>query len=71
MFKILPIVGKANGGQLGESFGQAFLKACAVEAAKASSPSAEGEKLMSAFLFENFFFAPSVCKEKVAKEFQQ
>jgi len=38
-----------------------------VEAAEASSPFAEGETLFSAFLFDNFFFAPSACKEKVAK----
>ena len=38
-------VDKTNGfRQIDESFGQAFSKACAVEAAQASSPSAEGEK---------------------------
>ena len=39
-----------------------------MEAAEASSPSAEGEILLSAFLFVNFFFAPPISKEKVAKE---
>ena len=47
-----------------ESFGQAFSKACAVEAAEASSRSAEREILFSAFLFANFFFAPQVSKKK-------
>jgi len=46
-----------------------FSKACAVEAAEASSPSAEGETFPSAFLFDSFFFAPPSCKEKAAKEF--
>jgi hypothetical protein len=43
---------------LTKSFGQAFSKACAVEAAEASSPSAEGEISFSAFLLVNFFFSP-------------
>ena len=46
-----------------------FSKACAVEAAEASSRSAERETPLSAFLFANFFFAPSSCKEKVANAF--
>ena len=54
-----------------KSFGQAFLKACAVEGAEPSSPSAEGEISYTAFLFASFFFAPTVAKEKAAKEFQQ
>ena len=49
----------------GEGFDQTFSKVCAVEAAEASSPSAEGEIPSSAFLFVNFFFAPFSCKEKV------
>ena len=55
--------------QIDESFGQAFSKACAVEAAEASSRSAERDTPLSAFLFANFFFAPSSCKEKVANAF--
>jgi hypothetical protein len=43
-----------------------FSKACAVEG---SAPSAEGEISHTAFLFDNFFFAPTSRKEKVAKEF--
>ena len=35
-----------------------------MEAAEASSPSADGETLLSAFLFDNFFFAPVVSKKK-------
>ena len=50
-------------------FDQAFSKACAVEAAEASSPSAEGETTKTAFLFDSFFFAPRVAKEKAAKSF--
>ena len=53
--------------QIDESFGQAFSKACAVEAAEASSRSAEREILFSAFLFTNFFFAPQVSKKKWGK----
>jgi len=38
--------------QLAKGFGQAFSKACAVEAAEASSPAAEGENpRFSAFSF--------------------
>ena len=48
-----------------------FSKACTVEAAEASSPSAEGETFPPAFLFDSFFFAPPSCKEKAAKEFVQ
>jgi len=36
-----------------------------VEGAEPSSPSAEGE-MLSAFLFDNFFFAPVVSKKKWA-----
>jgi hypothetical protein len=54
---------------LTKSFGRAFSKARAVEAAEASSPSAEGETPYTAFLFASFFFAPTVAKEKAAKEF--
>jgi len=39
-----------------------------VEAAEASSPSAEGEIPLAAFLFVNFFFAPPISKEKVAED---
>ena len=60
-------VDKTNGfRQIAESFGQAFSKACAVEAAQASSPSAEGEKTcFSAFFFllSFFSFAPFSSKE--------
>ena len=52
------------------NFDQTFLKVCAVEAAEASSPSADGEIFYTAFLFVNFFFAPPVCKEKVAMGFE-
>ncbi|MBQ8432665.1 MAG: hypothetical protein IJX28_07250 [Clostridia bacterium] len=47
-----------------KSFGQAFLKACAVEGAEPSSTPAGGEILFSAFLFDNFFFAPLASKKK-------
>ena len=64
-------VARKTGGEIADkgvksskSFGQAFLKACAVEAAEASSRSAEREILFSAFLFANFFFAPQVSKKK-------
>jgi hypothetical protein len=40
-----------NAAKTQESFGQAFSKACAVEAAEASSPSAEGEIPYTAFSF--------------------
>ena len=52
-----------------ESFGQAFSKACAVEAAKASSLSAESEIPLTAFSFASFSLAPPSCKRKAAKEF--
>jgi hypothetical protein len=42
-----------------------------VEAAEASSPSAEGETPYTAFLFASFFFAPTVAKEKAAREFMR
>jgi len=51
-----------------ESFGQAFSNACAVEAAEASSPSAEGETFLSAFSFASFSLAPSTCKRKADKQ---
>ena len=51
-----------------KNFGPPFLKGGAVEAAQASSPSAEGETPKAAFLFVNFFFAPPISKEKVAME---
>ncbi|MBO5294116.1 MAG: hypothetical protein J6B71_02565, partial [Clostridia bacterium] len=60
-------VDKTNGfRQIAESFGQAFSKACAVEAAQASSPSAEGEKTcFSAFFFLlSFFFCAFFVKRK-------
>ena len=47
-----------------KSFDQAFSKACAVEGAKPSSPSADGETLLTAFSFANFSFAPTASKEK-------
>ncbi len=46
-----------------------FQKVAPVEGAKPSSPSADGEIPLSAFLFANFFFAPLVAKEKVGKHF--
>jgi len=49
------------------SFRPPFSKGGAVEGAEPSSPSAEGE-MLSAFLFDNFFFAPHTCKEKVGGE---
>jgi len=55
--------------QFAKSFGQAFSKACAVEVAQTSSPSAEGEISTLAFLFVSFFFAPLFCKEKATKKF--
>ncbi|MBO5294360.1 MAG: hypothetical protein J6B71_03850 [Clostridia bacterium] len=51
-----------------KSFGQAFSKACAVEAAKASSLSAESEIPLTAFSFDSFSLAPPSCKRKAAKE---
>ena len=47
-----------------KSFGQAFSKACAVEGAEPSSPPSDGEIPFSAFLFDNFFFAPLASKKK-------
>jgi len=47
-----------------KSFGQAFSKACAVEGAKPSSPSADGEISHGVSFLIAFFFAPSICKEK-------
>ena len=58
-------VDKTNGlRQFAKSFGQAFSKACAVEAAEASSPPVGGEISFTAFSFDNFSFAPTVSKEK-------
>ena len=57
--------------QFDESFGQAFPKACAVEAAEASSRSAEREIPLSAFSFGSFSLAPPNAKRKAAKEFVQ
>ena len=55
---------------MGESFDQTFSKVCAVEAAKASSRSAEREILpIGVFFLRTFSFAPTRSKEKVAKEF--
>ena len=62
-------VNETNGfRQFDESFGQAFSKACAVEAAEASSPSAEGEISLMAFSFASFSFAPTICKRNATKE---
>ena len=47
-----------------KSFDQTFSKVCAVEAAEASSRSAEREITLTAFYFANFSFAPAVSKEK-------
>ncbi len=52
-----------------KSFRPPFSKGGAVEAAEASSPSAEGEIPLAAFLFVSFFFAPPSCKEKAANNF--
>ena len=49
-----------------KSFDQAFSKACAVEAAKASSSSAENEIPLTVFSFVSFFLAPPFCKRKAA-----
>ena len=57
--------------QLDEGFGQAFSKACAVEAAEASSPSADGEISSPAFSFYSFSFVPAICKRKVAEDFER
>ena len=75
------ILDKTNGfRQLDESFGQAFSKACAVEAAEASSRSAEREILLRRFFLRTqtreaicgelaslFSFAPAVSKKKWRK----
>ena len=50
--------------QLDKSFRPPFSKGGAVEAAEASSPSADGETPLSAFSFVSFSFAPAVSKEK-------
>ena len=63
-------VDQSNGfRQFDESFDQTFSKVCAVEGAEPSSPSADGEISLSASLFDNFFSAPSSCREKVAMAF--
>jgi hypothetical protein len=46
-----------------------FSKGGAVEAAEASSRSAEREITFAAFLFANFFFAPLVSKKKWRMKF--
>ena len=47
------------------SFGQAFLKAFAVEGAKSSSPSADGEIITPRrFFLPSFFFALWLSKKK-------
>ena len=53
--------------QFDESFRPPFSKGGAVEAAEASSRSAEREITFAAFLFANFFFAPLVSKKKWRK----
>jgi len=50
---------------LWQVFARLFQKGGAVEGAEPSSPSAEGE-MPSAFLFGNFFFAPTASKKKWA-----
>jgi len=53
----------------GESFRPPFSKGGAVEGAEPSSPSAEGEILLSAFFFlRAFSFAPIWSKEKAAMD---
>ena len=54
--------------QFDESFGQAFSKACAVEGAEPSSPSAEGEIFLYGVFFASFLLRPR-CQKKAAKEF--
>ena len=52
-----------------ESFDQTFPKVCAVEAAEASSPSAEGEISLSALLFCELFSCACIAKRKAANSF--
>ena len=52
-----------------KSFRPPFSKGGAVEVAETSSRSAEREISFTAFLFDNFFFAPIFCKEKVTDRF--
>jgi hypothetical protein len=52
-----------------KSFRPPFSKGGAVEAAEASSRSAEREITFAAFLFANFFFAPLVSKKKWRMKF--
>ena len=52
-----------------ENFDQTFLKVCAVEAAEASSPSAEGEIPLSAILFCELFSCAYIAKRKAANNF--
>ena len=56
---------------LHESFRPPFSKGGAVKGAEPLSPLASGETSYTAFLFASFFFAPTVAKEKAAKEFVQ
>ena len=57
-------VGKAND----KRFRPPFSKGGAVKGAEPLSPLASGEISYTAFLFVSFFFAPTVAKEKAAKE---
>jgi len=52
-----------------KSFDQTFSKVCAVEAAEASSPSAEGEIPLSALLFCELFSCAYIAKRKAANNF--
>ena len=64
------VVDKTSGfRQSDESFGQAFSKACAVEAAEASSRSAEREISLSALLFCELFSCAYIAKRKAANNF--
>ena len=53
-----------------EGFGQAFSKACAVEAAEASSRSAERENLLNGVFFDSFLLRLR-CQKKAADVFAQ
>ena len=52
-----------------KSFRPPFSKGGAVEAAEASSPSAEGETPFTAFSFASFSLAPTFCKRKATMAF--
>ena len=52
-----------RGNTAQESFGQAFSKACAVEGAEPSSPSADGETPQTAFSLLNYASARPVDDE--------